>query len=500
MAPKVELVPHSCQWAAAAAAESARIMSALGSNVVTVHHIGSTAISGICAKPVLDLLPEVVSLARLDQDQPRLQALGYEWWYEYGIANRRYCTLDDAKSGRRSVQLHCFQTGNPEIERHLAFRDYLRANPQKSKEYEAEKQRCRKLHPEDSHAYSVAKSDWIAAQIPLALAYYRLQMDSKNRINCAGEEAVLACALGGPGWTPRTYEHRDEIGTLWRHCGVKNEWKPLRQVILHRPGDELLGITDPNSAQMLQALEPGRAQEQHDNLAEAFRKEGIQVHFIAPAELPPPNLMFVADLFFMTPEGAILARPASTVRAGEERWVAGRLAELGIPILRTLRGSAHFEGADAAWMDSSHVLIGTGFRTNAEGARQVAAVLAEIGVDTTQVEIPRGAMHLMGMLRFLDSDLAITRSDMAPPDVISTLKRRGFRVLSMRDSQETTHGMSLNFVTLGAKRILMPGGNNATQDFLEREGVSCRTVIIDELLKAAGGIGCLTGIIERGCP
>lgn len=172
---RVELVPHSLEWASAAHAESLRLLKILGANLVSVHHIGSTSIPGICAKPVIDLIPEVESLIGLDQDRAKLLELGYEWWGEYGIANRRYCTLADAKTGERRVQLHCFQKGDPEIERHLAFRDYLRANSNKAAQYDAEKRRCRTLHPEDSHAYSDAKSDWIAACIPIAMDYYRSQ-------------------------------------------------------------------------------------------------------------------------------------------------------------------------------------------------------------------------------------------------------------------------------------------------------------------------------------
>jgi GrpB-like predicted nucleotidyltransferase (UPF0157 family) len=180
---KVELVPHSLEWEKAAHAEAARILSMLGDNLVAVHHIGSTAISGIWAKPVLDLLPEVVSLVRLDEDKPQLLALGYEWWGEYGIANRRYCTLNDATTGRRRLQLHCFQSGDPEIERHLAFRDYLRSSPALAQEYDAEKRRCRQLHPDDSHAYSDAKSDWISAHIPLAIAYYRSHLTKPSNLS-----------------------------------------------------------------------------------------------------------------------------------------------------------------------------------------------------------------------------------------------------------------------------------------------------------------------------
>jgi GrpB-like predicted nucleotidyltransferase (UPF0157 family) len=170
---KVELVSHSTEWATAASEEGSRIMAALGPKVVTIHHIGSTAIPGICAKPILDLMPEVASLDRLDTARPILERLGYEWWGEYGIRDRRYCTLNDSATGRRLVQLHCFQTDSPEIERHLAFRDYLRAEPEEAVAYDKEKRRCRELHPDDSHAYTEAKLAWIGAATARALAYYR---------------------------------------------------------------------------------------------------------------------------------------------------------------------------------------------------------------------------------------------------------------------------------------------------------------------------------------
>lgn len=170
---KVELIPHSAEWTSKARAESERIMKALGPNILAVHHVGSTAIRSICAKPILDLMPEVQSIERLDAAKPAVQALGYEWWGEYGIRDRRYCTMNDAATRRRLIQLHCFQAGSPEIERHLAFRDYLRARPEEALAYEKEKKRCRDLHPDDSHSYTDAKAAWIDAAIPLALAYCR---------------------------------------------------------------------------------------------------------------------------------------------------------------------------------------------------------------------------------------------------------------------------------------------------------------------------------------
>ncbi len=307
-----------------------------------------------------------------------------------------------------------------------------------------------------------------------------------------------AAAYGGPGWSPRTTSLRQEIGTLWSHCGVASEWAPLKAVLLHPPGPELAQAKDPNELQLLDTVDAHRAHRQHDLLAQAYRDAGVAAYYVEPAETAPPNLMFVADLMFMTPEGAILGRPASTVRAGEERFVARRLAELGIPILRSIRGTGSFEGADAAWIDPETVLLATGLRTNVEGAAQVTGLLHEMGVEVVAVGLPYGAMHLMGQLRFADRDLAIAWPGRVPYAAVEALRARGYTVLFLPDEGEAERRMALNFVTLGPRRILMAAGNPISQAFYENAGIVCHTVEVDELAKAAGGIGCLTGILERG--
>lgn len=305
-------------------------------------------------------------------------------------------------------------------------------------------------------------------------------------------------AYGGPGWHPRTRSHAEELGSVWASCGSGSEVAALEAVLLHEPGPELDIVDDPDRFQMLDRMDPHRARLQHRALAEAYARRGVEVHGVDPDGEVSPNLMFVADLVFMTPEGGILCRPASTVRAGEERHVARRLACMGVPILRSIRGRGVFEGADAAWLDERTVLLATGLRTNEEGARQVSDVLGQLGVTVIGTDMPPGTMHLMGQLRFLDRNLALVWPGRVSEATVRALQGRGYEILDAPDEEEARRGMALNLVTLGPRDVIMPSGNPRTQELLERRGVRCTVVDIDELARGAGGIGCMTGILARG--
>jgi len=303
-------------------------------------------------------------------------------------------------------------------------------------------------------------------------------------------------AYGGPGWQPRVRHLRDEANGIWGIFGIDSEYGTLRSVLLHRPGPEIVS-DDPNGAQMLDRVDADRAGRQHDAIVEAYRANGTEVHLIEPPPAPQPNQMFMADLFAMTPEGAILARPASEVRAGEERVAAVGLAAAGVPILRSISGSGTFEGADLMWLSSTHVLVGRGLRTNTEAIDQIVDVMAAIGVTTTRVDLPIGTMHLMGMLRILDRDLAVAWPTRLAVAAVEALRDEGYEVHYLPDLDEAIGGFALNGVTLGPRRFLMAEGNLVTQAFYEALGVTCSTVEVDELAKASGAIGCLTGVVAR---
>src|SRR5947209_11286664 len=157
---KVEVVPHNPGWRDAFEAEAKHVAAALGENVVTIRHIGSTAIPDIYAKPVLDLLVEVGDITEVDGRSSAMESLGYEVMGEYGIPGRRYFRKDN-REGIRTHHIHAFEAGSAEVGRHLAFRDYMIAHPGDAQKYSELKRRLADEHPQSMGGYMDGKDGFI---------------------------------------------------------------------------------------------------------------------------------------------------------------------------------------------------------------------------------------------------------------------------------------------------------------------------------------------------
>lgn len=166
---KISVLKHDPLWAVRFKKAAAELEKVLGDNAVTIEHIGSTSVVGLAAKPIIDILVEVKDLVLLDEQQSAIEALGYVARGENTIVGRRYFQ----KGGvQRTHHIHAFQTGNPHLTEHRAFRDYLFEHPRIADEYAQVKIRAVDACQNDIERYMQLKNDFIIHHMALALIWY----------------------------------------------------------------------------------------------------------------------------------------------------------------------------------------------------------------------------------------------------------------------------------------------------------------------------------------
>lgn len=155
----VKVVDYDSSWKSSYASEAGLIRNILESQLINIFHIGSTAVNGLKAKPIIDIMPVVEDISQLDSHISDFEALGYEAMGEFGIPGRRYFRKGEEN---RTHQVHAFQYDNLyDIERHLAVRDYLEAHEKIRREYAVLKTRLAEKFPEDIESYSDGKESFV---------------------------------------------------------------------------------------------------------------------------------------------------------------------------------------------------------------------------------------------------------------------------------------------------------------------------------------------------
>ena len=156
---KIEVVAYDAQWPRLFQVEAARLAAVFCEELLSVHHMGSTAVPGLWAKPLIDILPIVRDIERVDSFNDLMVALGYLPKGEYGIPGRRFFNLD--VGDRRLFNVHVYQAGNPEISRHLDFIEYLRSHPEDAVAYADLKRDLATQYTDDIDSYVTGKTDLI---------------------------------------------------------------------------------------------------------------------------------------------------------------------------------------------------------------------------------------------------------------------------------------------------------------------------------------------------
>jgi N-dimethylarginine dimethylaminohydrolase len=195
--------------------------------------------------------------------------------------------------------------------------------------------------------------------------------------------------------------------------GVRSMSSPLRRVLLRRPS-----VTGDFAAAAWRAPDAGLLARQHEAFGQLLTDLGCEVD-VAPAADGLVDATYVRDPGLVTGAGAVLFQMAKPARAAEPALLGTALSAAGVPVAARLAGAARADGGDFIWLDEHTMLAGRSYRTNAEGLRQLAQVLAAEGASLESVDLPhdRGpghVLHLMSLISPVADDLAVVYPPLAP--------------------------------------------------------------------------------------
>jgi N-dimethylarginine dimethylaminohydrolase len=312
-----------------------------------------------------------------------------------------------------------------------------------------------------------------------------------------------------PGDPP--FEDPEELVRHWgRAWGLDNDVGRIRSILMHRPGPEM-AVVDPTKRIarigsfgdidkgwyfQSDTLPPlPEMQAQHDALVKALTAHGVEIHHMKGVDGGRLKSCYTRDPLIMVKGGAIVCRMGARIRRGEELAVTRTLAEIGVPVLRTLSGTALMEGGSFAWINPQTAVIGCGIRVNREGAEQVGEVLKRQGVELIVVDLVGYDIHIDGSFLMIDRDLALVDPFGLPYSFLERLKDLKIRTIEITPADNK---WIINSLAVAPGELIMPeGATNRTLDELAKHGVRWTVLPFDRMQLNGGGIHCSTTPLIR---
>jgi N-dimethylarginine dimethylaminohydrolase len=288
-----------------------------------------------------------------------------------------------------------------------------------------------------------------------------------------------------------------------RHYGSQDMVSPLRSVLVKRP-DIAFAVDDHIAWHYTARPDLAAAQREHDDLTGLLREAGAEVIYHDEPLPGYADSIYAFDPALVTDAGAIILSMGKEKRRGEEAAMARCFERMGVPILYSLHGEARAEGGDLLWLDHDTLAVGLGFRTNAEGLRQLREVLSDIGVSVIPVELPyytgpQACLHLLSLISIVDYHTAVVYPPLMSVPFWQELQRRDFELVAIPEEEFPT--MATNVLALAPRKCLMLEGNPVTKRLLEDANCEVMTYRGNEIsLKAEGGPTCLTRPVWRAYP
>jgi len=245
-----------------------------------------------------------------------------------------------------------------------------------------------------------------------------------------------------------------------------------------------------------------KAQAQHDVMCRELAAAGAEVEELPAAAELTLDAVYTHDASLPSDFGLIVMRPGKKNRVPEGKWHNSACRTLGVPILGEITAPGTAEGGDVLWLDAKTLLVGNGYRTNAEGISQLRALLAPKGVEVLSAPLPYGpgpaaCLHLMSLISLLNEQIALVDLPWLAVETVELLRARGYKFIEIEYSERET--LACNVLALGNGRLLSIAENARTNAKLRAAGFDVRTFPGSELcINGGGGPTCLTRPLLRG--
>jgi len=251
-----------------------------------------------------------------------------------------------------------------------------------------------------------------------------------------------------------------------------------------------------------QAPDFAEAQSQHEALCRELKTAGAEVIDLPASPSLSLDAVYTHDSSLATDHGLIVMRPGKPNRIAEGPHHASFCKSLDVPTLGAIEPPGTTEAGDIVWLDDKTLLIGHGYRTNAEGIRQMRNLLSPKGIEVLSAPLPHGpgpsaCLHLMSLISLLDERTALVDLPWLAVETVELLKSRGFTFIEIDASERDT--LACNVLALGNNRLLAIEENKKTNARLRQAGFDLRTFPATELcINGSGGPTCLTRPLLRG--
>ena len=288
------------------------------------------------------------------------------------------------------------------------------------------------------------------------------------------------------------------VEKLW---GGHSMVAPLKRVLVYPPVEASPDVSWQEFG-YLRPMNHRQAVDEHQALRHMLSEAGVEV---VTGEIDSPLLqdaIFPFDPVIITDAGAIICRPGKPLRAAEADLAAHTMEEIGIPVAGRIEAPGTLEGGDCLWIDETTLAVGEGYRTNAEGIRQLTSLLAAQGVDVIRVGLPywhgpAECLHLLSLISMLDDDLAVVYLPLLEVAFVEFLRKRGIVLVEIPDNEFVTQGC--NVLALRPRQCLLLRENPETGRRLQAAGCDVSFYTGCEIShNRTGGPTCLTRPLLRG--